>query len=503
MNNIPVMNDYHYYTTACCSQITQQIENNMADSAVEVSLAGVETQLVNGDGPHTPVMGTTQLSGASSNMTSNLKVVEATDHSICHKQVTFEEETNQNVESPSNKPEVVLSSNQQANINKKEAALAFEKLIQGRLPGKDEPQQLVEPKQNKVIEKTTHIVTRSEPKADADNSPQDKHVAENEPVARTDVMREADTNDEHEYPEEGLTKAILSKFKNKKYETTPIYREEVNPSTGISVKDISSQLKKIPSLMSTSVSQAADIDDEISETKGGVYENDEEELPPVGLTRNLLSAFKELQRSGENTPLKQQSRVGSTSNVSEYLNMYKEASGSCSENLPILLKNVARESDTVCEKEELPVRGTAKNLLNMFTKVNEDTKNMKAQLHKPSGVAKTQWKPKNLQSKSPKQLSVATNSNSVTESAKATEVCKENDGQVNEEELPTSGCTQGLLDKFSEMNSKAVKGNADVANESLEKTWFKQMEQKDNSSTQHYPSAAARKPLRDDPKKVS
>lgn len=33
--------------------------------------------------------------------------------------------------------------------------------------------------------------------------------------------------------------------------------------------------------------------------------------------------------------------------------------------------------------------GTAKNLLNMFTKVNEDTKNMKAQLHKPSGVAKT------------------------------------------------------------------------------------------------------------------
>lgn len=50
-----------------------------------------------------------------------------------------------------------------------------------------------------------------------------------------------------------------------------------------------------------------------------------------------------------------------------------------------------------------------------------------------------QWKPKNLQSKSPKQLSVATNSNSVTESAKATEVCKENDGQVNEEELPTSG----------------------------------------------------------------
>jgi len=101
-----------------------------------------------------------------------------TDHSICHKQVTFEEETNQNVESPSNKSEVVLSSNQQANINKKEAALAFEKLIQGRLPGKDEPQQLVEPKQNKVIEKATHIVTRSEPKADADNSPQDKHVAE-------------------------------------------------------------------------------------------------------------------------------------------------------------------------------------------------------------------------------------------------------------------------------------------------------------------------------------
>jgi len=177
----------------------------MADSAVEVSLAGIETQLVNGDGPHTSVMGTTQLSGASSNMTSNLKVVETTDHSICHKQVTFEEETNQNVESPSNKSEVVLSSNQQANINKKEAALAFEKLIQGRLPGKDEPQQLVEPKQNKVIEKATHIVTRSEPKADADNSPQDKHVAENEPVARTDVMREADTNDEHEYPEEGLS----------------------------------------------------------------------------------------------------------------------------------------------------------------------------------------------------------------------------------------------------------------------------------------------------------
>jgi len=38
--------------------------------------------------------------------------------------------------------------------------------------------------------------------------------------------------------------------------------------------------------------------------------------------------------------------------------MYKEASGSCSENSPVLLKNVARESDTVCEKEELPVRGT-------------------------------------------------------------------------------------------------------------------------------------------------
>lgn len=31
--------------------------------------------------------------------------------------------------------------------------------------------------------------------------------------------------------------------------------------------------------------------------------NDEEELPPAGLTKNLLSAFKDLQRSGQNVSI--------------------------------------------------------------------------------------------------------------------------------------------------------------------------------------------------------
>jgi len=38
----------------------------------------------------------------------------------------------------------------------------------------------------------------------------------------------------------------------------------------------------------------------MNKTECLINRNDEEELPPVGLTRNLLSAFKELQRSGEN-----------------------------------------------------------------------------------------------------------------------------------------------------------------------------------------------------------
>ncbi|XP_067928814.1 titin homolog [Watersipora subatra] len=342
---------------------------------------------------------------------------------------------------------------------KKQAEFELSKLIESRLGV--EQQQNVELEQRVTVKKKEvteeknsedHLKTVD---GDADSVREEKIISENEPTVRMDVVREADAEDKDEYPEEGITKDLLSRFQKLAAEADNTKLKEHQPS-GIARKPTGSLILRPRGQVDAS--HFVDIDDE-GEASGGVFEsqpiirtdvvkendrNEDEDLPPAGLTKALLSAFKEIGNSGENTPTVQRSRAGSSSSgkVHDHLLLVTNREQSCSENEPTVRENVVREMDTSKDLAELPARGVTKGLLTMFSQVSESAEKMKEKLHTPSGAARKRWTPKYKK---------------VEESEKVErEIVKETMDVVSEEELPKRGQAGNLLKKFKSMETAST-----------------------------------------------
>ncbi|XP_046552308.1 uncharacterized protein LOC124261982 isoform X12 [Haliotis rubra] len=193
-------------------------------------------------------------------------------------------------------------------------------------------------------------------------------VFENRPAERSDVVRSEDILDEP-LPERGFARNVASKFREMEHNMkspppTPNRVKEITPPReGISSGVYESQPQTSPDV----ISENAQVD---------------EIVPEKGYARNLVSRFKEIEQ--ENSKVAVSNRRGITpprsetgvfeNQPQEFIPDYNQKIDSgIAENNPEVRSDVAKETDPAKYGEELPERGTARNLVSHWKQVESQS----------------------------------------------------------------------------------------------------------------------------------
>ncbi|XP_067654693.1 uncharacterized protein [Haliotis asinina] len=193
-------------------------------------------------------------------------------------------------------------------------------------------------------------------------------VFENRPAERSDVVRSEDILDEP-IPERGFARNVASKFREMEHTM------KSPPPTPNRVKEITPPREGISSGVYESQPQTSP--DVVSEN----FQVDEV-VPEKGFARNLVSRFKEIEQ--ENSKVAVSSRRGITpprsetgvfeNQPQEFIPDYNQKIDSgIAENNPEVRSDVAKESDPAKYGEELPERGTARNLVSHWKQVESQS----------------------------------------------------------------------------------------------------------------------------------
>ncbi|XP_071104417.1 uncharacterized protein [Haliotis cracherodii] len=193
-------------------------------------------------------------------------------------------------------------------------------------------------------------------------------VYENRPAERSDVIRSDEMVDEP-LPERGFTRNVASKFREMEHNM------KSPPPTPNRVKEITPPREGISSGVYESQPQTSP--DVISENH-----QIEEIVPEKGYARNLVSRFKEIEQ--ENSKVAVSSRRGITpprseagvfeNQPQEFVPEYNQKVDSgIAENNPEVRSDVAKETDPAKYGEELPERGTARNLVSHWKQVESQS----------------------------------------------------------------------------------------------------------------------------------
>ncbi|XP_048242339.1 uncharacterized protein LOC124142900 isoform X3 [Haliotis rufescens] len=193
-------------------------------------------------------------------------------------------------------------------------------------------------------------------------------VYENRPVERTDVVRSDEMVDEP-LPERGFARNVASKFREMEHNM------KSPPPTPNRVKEITPPREGISSGVYESQPQTSP--DVVSENN-----QIEEIVPEKGYARNLVSRFKEIEQ--ENSKVAVSSRRGITpprsetgvfeNQPQEFVPEYNQKVDSgIAENNPEVRSDVAKETDPAKYGEELPERGTARNLVSHWKQVESQS----------------------------------------------------------------------------------------------------------------------------------
>ncbi|KAK3103793.1 hypothetical protein FSP39_021937 [Pinctada imbricata] len=219
------------------------------------------------------------------------------------------------------------------------------------------------------------------------------------------------------------------------------------------------------------------VQEEIMTVEGGVYENQpvrdpdivreadrqEEELPEVGYTKNILNRYKQIE-SEKAQPVTSQRRLtpdrdaGPTELVSEPRSTVpqheQKLEGGIFENQPVYEEGVVRSFDAV--EDVKPEEGYAKNVLAKFKEIESTTKNKPPPSPKkeltPDRFTKGEYvsEPRTVFEKYEGKTEAG-----IFESqpAEAKDIVKS--GEVVEEPLPERGTAKNLASKFAQYESQA------------------------------------------------
>lgn len=223
---------------------------------------------------------------------------------------------------------------------------------------------------------------------DDDDDEEEEGVYENEPERRDDLVRESDQKGDENLPASGTTQNLLAKFKANQAESySPRTKREVTPPNptqggGEYVSEPRMQLERYEGKPESGVFESQPVYDE-EVVKSGAQQ--EEVVPEHGTTKNLTARFKQLESeqkvvtsSGkrEITP-DRSTRVEYVSEPRGFVEHYEgKAESGVFESEPALNPDVVRHGEG--HVEELPERGTTKNLAHRFKQFSDESAAPKA-----------------------------------------------------------------------------------------------------------------------------
>ncbi|GAB1609709.1 uncharacterized protein LOC115217577 isoform X1 [Argonauta hians] len=275
-------------------------------------------------------------------------------------------------------------------------------------------------------------------------------IFESKPVYDPNVIRPEEVDMDDVLPDEGTTKNLLAKFSKMREVKTVVSKPPVDV---ISAKEVGPTIAESEPVVLTDVCKETD--------------TAEEKLPESGQTRSLLAKFREIESGGGSQSSSPRSRKEFTpprehpfgynpeAHVSGvYENTPKKGleyepvkiEGGIYENQPVNRQDVIKEADL--PGEAMPEKGTARNLLTKFTKIDKT----------PSVTS-----PRSLKEFTPpredlpvKSTAVTNNTSSENEPQYRSDISREADTDWSEG-LPSKGTAKSVVDKFRNIQEEAKK----------------------------------------------
>ncbi|ELU14546.1 hypothetical protein CAPTEDRAFT_199500 [Capitella teleta] len=280
-------------------------------------------------------------------------------------------------------------------------------------------------------------------------------IFENKPVQSQGVVREADSPNEEELPESGIAKNLLNQWRSVETVETFVPAEYSSTSSGHKPSARYSHECRVGS-------QAVENGEVIRESD----QNEEEFLPPRGLSKNLTAKFKSLEE--------QNKELGIITPVDYSIHAYRNSSSArytheCRMGTPTQSMEglaVIRESDRN-EEEFLPPPGMSKSLMTKFKSIEEEYKDVATF---PVDFSQT-----SSSHSSHARISHECRMGSVSGDGEL-EVVRETD-QNEEAFLPPSGLSKNLTAKFMTLEEQnrelAFSSTSSLNKKDLEKQQYK------------------------------
>jgi len=217
-----------------------------------------------------------------------------------------------------------------------------------------------------------------------------------------------------------------------------------------------------------SVSNAHIVSNDVDVIKSGSVIDNQDELPPAQFTKNMLAKFKSLEDPSVPAPTPENTKHVSSHNKKEnerssaiiisenieterqiYIETSDRADGEQSENQPVVLEGVVRESDTNLE-EELPERGTTRSLLAQWRNMEQTVKDLEPPSPARASSNTLASNKHNSPAGSYNRIAPLADNNSYNGAINSNEETKS-----IEDELPPPAFTRNMLNKFQSMQAEA------------------------------------------------
>ena len=298
---------------------------------------------------------------------------------------------------------------------------------------------------------------------------QEEGIYENEPLKRSDVVRESDSNIAEGLPEVGMAKNLLNKFAHISDQPVEAKHKELTPPDAVDgpVEYVSEPRSFVETYQ--------------GRPEAGVFENQpahnpdvvrsggapEDVLPERGMAKNVASKFKELEKSGgtvthtsgkrEITPDREGGKVEFVSEPRGYVEKFEgRAESGIFENEPGHIDNVIKSGEQM--EEELPERGYAMNIASKFKQLEKGIVPSPSQAKKkemtPDRLTKVEYvsEPRGYVETYEGKSEAGVFENQPY--SPTTEVIK-CDQPISDEPLPEKGYAQNIAAKFRELEFSA------------------------------------------------